>query len=45
MSAKINENYFLLQNSYLFIEITRRFEKFHQEHPEKDIIRMGLLEM
>lgn len=42
MSAKINENYLLLQNSYLFIEIARRVEKFHQEHPEKDIIRMGI---
>jgi LL-diaminopimelate aminotransferase len=42
MSAKINENYLLLQNSYLFIEIAKRVEKFQQENPEKEIIRMGI---
>lgn len=42
MSVKINENYLLLQNSYLFIEIARRVEKFQKENPEKDIIRMGI---
>lgn len=42
LSVKINENYLLLQNSYLFIEIARRVEKFQKENPEKDIIRMGI---
>lgn len=42
MSVKINENYLLLQNNYLFIEIAKKVEKFQEENPEKDIIRMGI---
>ncbi|KZX14661.1 LL-diaminopimelate aminotransferase [Methanobrevibacter filiformis] len=42
MSATINENYLLLQNSYLFAEIARRVDEFQGENPDKDIIRMGI---
>ncbi|KZX15113.1 LL-diaminopimelate aminotransferase [Methanobrevibacter cuticularis] len=42
MAVKINENYLLLQNSYLFAEIARRVEKFQEENPDKDVIRMGI---
>ncbi|MGI6169140.1 MAG: LL-diaminopimelate aminotransferase [Christensenellales bacterium] len=39
---KINENYLQLQGSYLFSEIARRVGVFQKEHPEADIIRMGI---
>ncbi|MDR0900732.1 MAG: LL-diaminopimelate aminotransferase [Methanobrevibacter sp.] len=42
MVVKINENYLLLQNSYLFAEIAKRVEKFQEENPNKDIIKMGI---
>jgi len=42
MSVKINENYLLLQNSYLFIEIARRVNEFQKNNPKADIIRMGI---
>ncbi|MEA4956646.1 LL-diaminopimelate aminotransferase [bioreactor metagenome] len=42
MSVKINENYLLLQNSYLFIEIARRVDEFQKNNPEINIIRMGI---
>lgn len=40
--VKINEHYLQLQGSYLFSEIARRVGAFSQEHPEADIIRMGI---
>ena len=42
MAVKINENYLLLQSSYLFVEIERRVNKFQEENPDKDIIKMGI---
>ncbi|MDL2246610.1 LL-diaminopimelate aminotransferase [Methanobrevibacter sp. OttesenSCG-928-K11] len=42
MTVKINENYLLLQNSYLFAEIARRVDEYQKENPEKEIIRMGI---
>ncbi|MDR0912276.1 MAG: LL-diaminopimelate aminotransferase [Methanobrevibacter sp.] len=42
MSVTINENYLLLQDSYLFVEIAKRVAKFEEEYPEKEIIRMGI---
>lgn len=38
----INENYLKLQASYLFSDIARRVEKFQQENPEKNIIKLGI---
>jgi len=40
--ARINENYLKLPGSYLFAEIGRRVAKFRQEHPEANIIRLGI---
>lgn len=42
MAVKINENYLLLQSSYIFSEINQRVEKFQEENPEIEIIRMGI---
>ncbi len=40
--VKINENYLQLPGSYLFSEIARRINKYTLEHPEADIIRLGI---
>ncbi|MDI6643596.1 MAG: LL-diaminopimelate aminotransferase [Methanobacteriaceae archaeon] len=42
MVAKINENYHLLKSSYIFAEINQRVEKYQNENPDADIIRMGI---
>jgi LL-diaminopimelate aminotransferase len=38
----INENYLELQGSYLFSEIARRVNRFKEENPDADIIRLGI---
>lgn len=40
--ARINENYLKLPGSYLFAEIGRRKTKFQAEHPEANIISLGI---
>lgn len=40
--AKINHYYTELQGSYLFSEIAKRRTKFMQEHPEAQIISLGI---
>ena len=40
--ATINDNYLKLPGSYLFAEIGRRVAAYQQEHPEADIIRLGI---
>lgn len=40
--ARINENYLQLPGNYLFSEIGRRINKYKAEHPEADIIRLGI---
>ncbi|MGL6298633.1 MAG: aminotransferase class I/II-fold pyridoxal phosphate-dependent enzyme, partial [Methanobacteriaceae archaeon] len=42
MVVKINENYLLLENSYLFAEIAKRIENFQNENPSVEIIKMGI---
>ena len=39
---KINENYLKLQSSYLFAGISRRVAAFQQEHPEREIFKLGI---
>lgn len=39
---RINENYLKLQASYLFSEIAQRVNAFQKQHPEKNIIRLGI---
>ncbi len=38
----VNENYIKLRGSYLFSEIARRVARFKDEHPEGDLVRMGI---
>lgn len=40
--AKINQNYLQLQGSYLFSEIAKRRTKFMQDHPNAQIISLGI---
>lgn len=40
--ALINENYLKLPGSYLFAEIARRVNKFKNENPQANIIRLGI---
>lgn len=40
--SSINENYLLLESSYLFAEIDTRVLKYQNENPNADIIRMGI---
>jgi len=42
MSVTINDNYLLLQDSYLFVDIARRLENFQNENPDKNVIKMGI---
>ena len=39
---KINENFRILQQSYLFSDIAKRVSAFIQANPQADIIRMGI---
>lgn len=39
---KVNTNFCKLPASYLFSEVARRLAKFKEEHPDKEIIRMGI---
>jgi len=40
--AKINEDYLKLPGGYLFPEIGRRVREYQKEHPDAEIIRMGI---
>ena len=40
--VQLNENYAKLPGSYLFSEIARRTAAFAAEHPEVDLIKMGI---
>ena len=40
--AKINSNYLLLPNSYLFAEIAKKIKAYQEANPKADIIRMGI---
>lgn len=42
MAVKINENYLLIKSNYIFAEIDERVEKYQNDNPEADIIRMGI---
>ena len=39
---KINTHYLDLEESYLFSEIAHRVARYTEEHPEADVIRMGI---
>ena len=40
--VRINSNYQMLRAGYLFPEIQRRIKAFSAEHPEADLIRLGI---
>lgn len=40
--AKINENYANIQESYLFSDIAKRVATYKSEHPDADVIRLGI---
>jgi LL-diaminopimelate aminotransferase len=42
MAVKINENYLLIKSNYIFSEIDQRVEKYQNDNPDADIIRMGI---
>jgi LL-diaminopimelate aminotransferase len=42
MTVTINDDYLLLQESYLFVDIAKRVEKFQKENPDKNVIKMGI---
>jgi len=39
---RINENYLKMQASYLFKDIADRVSAFQKDHPEKEIIKLGI---
>ncbi|MXX09468.1 MAG: LL-diaminopimelate aminotransferase [Synechococcus sp. SB0667_bin_8] len=40
--VRVNSHYQMLQAGYLFPEIQRRIKAFSAEHPEADVIRLGI---
>lgn len=40
--AKINRNYLKLPGSYLFSRIARKVAEYQEQHPEAEIIRLGI---
>ena len=40
--AQINDNFLKLKAGYLFPEISRRVSKFSEEHPDADVIKLGI---
>ena len=41
-SDLLNRNYALLPESYLFSQIARRIAAFREQHPEREIVRLGI---
>ena len=41
-SDLLNRNYELLPESYLFSQIARRIAAFQEQHPEREIVRLGI---
>ncbi|QNK41183.1 LL-diaminopimelate aminotransferase [Caproicibacter fermentans] len=39
---KINENFVKLPASYLFVDIAKKVQLFSQQHPEKEVLRLGI---
>lgn len=39
---KINENYLKLRGSYLFSTIAKKVAAYHEAHPDKELIRLGI---
>lgn len=39
---KINENFVKLPASYLFVDIAKKVERFMQQHPKTEVIKLGI---
>jgi len=39
---RLNEHYLKLKSSYLFADIAKRITSFQKEHPDREIIRLGI---
>ena len=39
---KVNKNYLKLEESYLISTVNRKVREYQANHPEKDIIRLGI---
>ena len=39
---RVNKNYLKLEESYLFSTVNRKVREYQAQHPEKDIIRLGI---
>jgi LL-diaminopimelate aminotransferase len=39
---KVNHNFVKLPNSYLFVDIAKKVKNFSEQHPEMEIIRLGI---
>ncbi len=39
---RINEHFTEVEKSYLFTEINQRVQKFHKQHPDADLIKLGI---
>ena len=40
--AKVNQNYLRLPGSYLFSMIGEKVRRYQEQHPDADIIRLGI---
>lgn len=40
--VNINENFFNLQDSYLFVTIARKVAEFQEKHPDAKVIKLGI---
>ena len=40
--ATVNENFLKLSQNYLFSDIAKKVSRYVAEHPEADIIRLGI---
>ena len=39
---KVNKNYLKLEESYLFSTVNRKVREYQEQHPDKEIIRLGI---
>ncbi|OED29811.1 LL-diaminopimelate aminotransferase [Methanosphaera sp. WGK6] len=42
MAVNVNDNFGLIQNNYLFVEIARRVEEYQKANPDVELIKMGI---
>ena len=40
--VKVNKNFLRLQQNYLFSTIAKKVKQYQEEHPDKNIIKLGI---